>query len=160
MSRWLLVLTLTAATFPAFAQPATPPAIRMRVATLVSVLRDAKAHETTFSPSFLSQIPGTQIEQVTRQLRETNGAVLGVASVTAESSTQTLVSIDYTNGTVTARMALEAPQPHHFIGPLITDIRRRGDSFEAIICEIKKLPGTSALLIEQLGDQKRLPSAA
>ena len=160
MIRWLLALVLTAVALPAFAQPAASPAIRARAETLVTMLRDAKVDEAMFTPAFLAQVPTAQIEGIARELRTTNGTVIGIASVTPESATQALVTIDYANATVTTRIALEAPEPHRFIGLLITGVERRGDSFEAVIGELKKLPGTAALLVAKLGEEKPVPFAA
>ena len=156
----LLVFLLLLASGMAHAQNTASPAIRARAETLVTMRRDAKVDEAVFTPAFLAQVPTAQIEGIARELRATNGTVIGVANVTPESATQALVTIDYANATVTARMALEAPEPHRFIGLLITGVERRGDSFETVIGELKKLPGTSALLVAKLGETKPVPFAS
>lgn len=164
MIRWLVALLFALAAFPAFAQPvgAAPvsPALRDGADALVSVLRDPKVDEARFAPAFLAQVPAAQVEAVAKQLRDTNGTVIGVARVTPESALQALVAVEYANAVVTVRIALEAPEPHRFIGLLVAGVERRGDSFETIIGEFRKLSGTSALLVAKLGEAAPVPFAA
>lgn len=164
MIRWLFALLITTIAVPALAQPGgsmpVSPALRAGADALVSVLRDAKIDETRFSPGFLSQIPAAQVEAVGKQLRDANGTVIGIARVTPESALQALVAVEYANAIVTIRIALEASQPHRFIGLLVIGVERRGDSFEGIIGELKKLPGTSALLVAKLGEAAPVAFAA
>ena len=156
MIRLLLAMLVAMTALPAFAQSAgtlpVSPALRVGAKTLVSVLRDPKIDETKFAPAFLSQVPAAQVETAAKQLRDANGTVIGIARVTPESALQALVAVEYANAVVTVRIALEAPEPHRFIGLLVTGVERRGDSFENVIGEFKKLPGTSALLVAKLGE--------
>lgn len=160
MIRWLLALVFAATALTAQAQPTASPAIRAGADTLVAMLRDAKVDETTFAPSFLAQVPAAQVEAIAKELRTANGTVIGVASITPESALQAVVAVEYANAVVTARIALEAPEPHRFIGLLITGVERRGDSFEAVIGALKKLPGTAALLVAKLGEAQPVPFAS
>lgn len=152
MIRWLFALVFVTVAVSAHAQPVASPAIRAGADMLVTMLRDAKIDEAMFAPSFLAQVPAAQVEAIAKELRTTNGTVIGVASITPESALQAVVAVEYANAIVTARIALEAPEPHRFIGLLITGVERRGDSFEAVTSELKKLPGTSALLVAKLGE--------
>jgi beta-lactamase class A len=159
MPRFLALLLFVVSSMAHAQTPPVSPALRSGAETLITILRDAKVDEATFAPAFLAQVPATQVEGVARQLREANGTVIGVESVTAESATQAVVTIGYANATVTARIALEAPEPHRFIGLLITGVERRGDSFAMVVDEMKKLPGTTALLVSKLGDDAPAPLA-
>jgi hypothetical protein len=152
MIRWLLAVVLVTHALPAFAQQVASPAIRAGAERLVTMLRDAKVDEAKFAPSFLAQVPAAQVETIARDLRSTNGTVIGIAGITPENALQGVVSVEYSNAVVTARMALEGPEPHRFIGLLILGVERRGDSFEAVIGELKKLPGKSSLLVAKLGE--------
>jgi len=152
MIRWLVAVVLLALAPPAATQPVASPAIRTGAEQLVSMLRDAKADEAMFAPAFLAQVPAAQVEAIARDLRNTNGTVIGVASITAESALQAVVAVEYSKAVVTVRIALEGPEPHRFIGLLIAGVERRGDSFEAVIGDLRKLPGTSSLLVAKLGE--------
>ncbi len=152
MIRWLLALVLLTQALPAGAQQVASPAIRAGAEQLVTMLRDAKADEAMFAPAFLAQVPAAQVEAIARDLRNANGTVIGIASVTPESAPQAVVAVEYSKAIVTVRFALEGPEPHRFIGLLIAGVDRRGDSFEAVIGDLKKLPGTSSLLVAKLGE--------
>ena len=156
----LLAFLLLFVSGMAHAQNTASPAIRAGADKLVTMLRDAKVDETVFAPTFLAQVPASQVEGIARELRTANGTVIGIASVTPESALQAVVVVEYANAVVTVRIALEAPEPHRFIGLLITGVERRGDSFETVIGELKKLPGTSALLVAKLGETKPVPFAS
>ena len=156
----LLAFLLLFVSGMAHAQNTASPAIRAGADKLVTMLRDAKVDETVFAPTFLAQVPASQVEGIARELRTANGTVIGIASVTPESALQAVVAVEYANAVVTVRIALEAPEPHRFIGLLITGVERRGDSFETVIGELKKLPGTSALLVAKLGETKPVPFAS
>ena len=156
----LLAFLLLFVSGMAHAQNTASPAIRAGADKLVTMLRDAKVDETVFAPTFLAQVPASQLEGIARELRTANGTVIGIASVTPESALQAVVAVEYANAVVTVRIALEAPEPHRFIGLLITGVERRGDSFETVIGELKKLPGTSAMLVAKLGEAKPVPFAS
>jgi hypothetical protein len=152
MIRWLVAVLLVTHALPAVAQQVASPAIRAGAERLVTMLRDAKVDEAKFAPSFLAQVPAAQVETIARDLRSTNGTVIGIAGITPENALQGVISIEYSNAVVTVRMALEGPEPHRFIGLLIVGVERRGDSFEAVIGELKKLPGRLSLLVAKLGE--------
>jgi beta-lactamase class A len=145
---------------PAQVSAQTSPAIRAAAERLVTVLRDLKVDEAAFAPSFLAQVPAAQVEAITKELRTANGTVIGIASITPENALQGVVAVEYAGAIVSVRIALEAPEPHRFIGLLITGVERRGDSFDAVMADIKKLPGSSALLVAKLGEEKPVPFAA
>ncbi len=159
MARLFATILLLFSTM-AQAQNPTSPALRDGANQLVAVLRDAKVDEAGFTPAFLAQVPTAQVEAVAKQLRDANGTVIGVASITPESALQGVVAVDYANATVSVRIALEAPEPHRFIGLLVTGVARRGDSFEGVIEELKKLPGSTALLVAKLGETEPAPFAS
>lgn len=152
MIRWLVAVVLLALALPAAAQPVASPALRTGAEQLVSMLRDAKADEAMFAPAFLAQVPVAQVEAIARDLRNTNGTVIGIASVTAETALQAVVAVEYSKAVVTVRIALEGPEPHRFIGLLVAGVERRGDSFEAVTGDLRKLSGKSSLLVAKLGE--------
>ncbi len=152
MIRLLLALMLLAQALPAGAQQVASPAIRAGAERLVAMLRDAKADETMFAPAFLEQVPAAQVEAIARDLRDTNGTVIGIASVTPESALQAVVAVEYSKAVVPVRLALEGPEPHRFVGLLVAGVDRRGDSFETVIGDFRKLPGKSSLLVAKLGE--------
>lgn len=161
MARLFATILLLFSTM-AHAQNANPtsPALRDGANQLVALLRDAKVDEAGFTSAFLAQVPAAQVEAVAKELRTANGTVIGVAGITPESALQGVVAVEYANATVSVRIALEAPEPHRFIGLLVTGVARRGDSFEGVIGDLKKLPGTTALLVAKLGEAEPVPFAA
>jgi len=156
MMRWLIALVLIALATPAFAE--SP--IEQRAATVVALLRDAKADPADFAPSFLAQVPITQVEGVARQLRDANGAVVALGTVTAKGTAKAVITIDYAQATVTARLAIEDTAPHRLIGLLITGVTRKGDSLASVVADMRALPGRSALLVARLGAGAPQPVAA
>ncbi|UVO54006.1 class A beta-lactamase-related serine hydrolase [Sphingomonas sp. SUN039] len=158
MARFLALLLLVVA---GMAHADTPsPALAARAQSVLALLRDAKADETAFAPAFLAQVPAAQVEGIAKELRTANGPVIGLTRLDPESALQGVATIDYANATVTVRLAIEAPEPHRLIGLLITGVARRGDSFDAVIGDLKKLPGTAALIVAKLGEDKPVPFAA
>ncbi len=159
MTRFLALLLVAFSTM-AHAQQAASPALAARAETVLALLRDAKADEAAFAPAFLAQVPAAQVEGIAKELRTANGPVIGLTRLDPESALQGTATIDYANATVTVRLAIEAPEPHRIIGLLVTGVARRGDSFEAVSGEMKKLPGTSALLVAKLGEDRPVPFAS
>jgi Beta-lactamase enzyme family len=161
MPRLLAILLLAVVSvLPTQVSAQTSPAIRAAAERLATVLRDSKFDEGVFAPSFLAQIPAAQVEAIAKDLRTANGTVIGIAGITPESALQGVVAVEYAGAIVSVRIALEAPEPHRFIGLLITGVKRRGDSFDAVMADMKKLPGTSALLVAKLGEDKPVAFAS
>lgn len=149
MMRWLAVLlAILAFATPAHAQ--TP--IGVRAGDLLAALKAGKADATDFTPTFLAQVPVARVDAIATQLIAENGPVLGIASLSPRDATEADIVIDYERATVRAQFAIEPAAPHRFIGLLFTGVTRKGDSFDAIVSELKALPGRTALRVARLGD--------
>lgn len=147
MIRWLgLVLALLVAA-PVHAEP-TP--LQSRAETLVGLLKDGAVDRTAFTPQFLAEVPLEKLAALSQELRRANGSVLGLASLTPRDATETDLVIDYEQAQVRAQFAIEPAAPHRFIGLFVTGVSRKGDSFAAIVSELKALPGITALRVARL----------
>ena len=158
--RWIVTALLFALASTASAQTAISPQINMRADTLLAVLRDGKADAADFATAFLAQVPPEQLVTIARQLRETNGAVKALGSITPEGENQATIAVEYERATVSTRIALDPVAPYRFIGLLVTGVTRNGDNFAAIEADLVKLPGTKALLVAKLGDVPPQPLIA
>ena len=155
--RWIVTVLLFALSSAASAQTTVSPQIKLRAETLLAVLRDGKAEAADFSPAFLAQIPPEQLVTIARQLREANGAVTALGTITPEGENQATVAVEYDRATVITRIALDPATPHRFIGLLVTGVTRNSDSFAAIETDLAKLPGKKALLVAKMGTGQPQP---
>ena len=159
MTRLLALLWLALAT-PLAAQAPVSPQLAARATTLLALLRAAKPDPQDFAPAFLAAVPIERLAGVAAQLRRDNGAVVQVTSIAPEGADQAVVTVDYINASVTARIALEASAPHRFIGLLLIGVARKHDSLYEISTEMRFLPGRASLLVARLEASMISPSIA
>ncbi len=158
MMRWFLVI-LTFLTFgPALAQAPTP--LDQRAVTILKILQTGPSEASDFAPSFVEQVALDQVDGVAKKLRNENGPALRIASIKPENPAQATLIVAYENAQVVVRFAIESDPPHRIIGLLVTGVARKGDSFDAVIADLKKLPGKTSLLVTRLDASGASPIAA
>jgi hypothetical protein len=130
-------------------ETATP--FDQRALQLPSVLTGKLSAGAFFSPTFLNEIPSTQIKQIADQLSGLHGQVNGIEGIRKESNFNGEVDIAYERATVTMQLVTAKEAPNLVIGLLVTAVKGRGDSLSKLSTEFSNLPGKSAFLIARHG---------
>jgi beta-lactamase class A len=154
---FLSVLTLFLST-AVLAQNSAP--LDLRAATVLKLLQTGDADAADFSPSFIEAVALDQVSGLAKAMRDDNGPALGIASITADSPVQGTIVIDYDKAQTTVRLAVESNNPHRIIGLLIAGVTRKGDTYQAVVDDLKKLPGKTALLVTRVDLPGAEPLAA
>lgn len=168
--RRLLILAVMATGTPAAAQPransepvVTPASnpLAERARDVLSVLRGEADLPNVFTAGFLAQVPPRQIAAVTLQLIEQFGGPRAVEGVRAASGTAGTIRIAFERAIVEMSIQLEAEAPHRIAGLNVTGNEPiGGDSAEAILGELRQLPGQVNFQIARLGDGEPAAVAA
>lgn len=157
--RGLLAMILMASALPAAAQQADP--LQQRADELVRVIRGDGDPATFFSPTFLAQVPAEQIRTISAQLVTGNGAIRGIERIDRDGPHSGTVLVGFERMVVRMRLAVDANAPHLVTQLLITGSEPRGgDSAEAIITELRALPGQANFQIARLSDSGATSIAA
>jgi beta-lactamase class A len=144
------VLLLLCLALPAHA--AEPgPALRMRAAALVPLFNQSAKPAQILAPSFLAQIPATQITALGRRLVSQFGRARSVERLVAKSATAGTAFIAFERATVRVELALEANPPHRVTALLVSAADVKGDSLARVVQEIWSLPGQASLAVARLG---------
>ena len=129
---------------------ATANPVDQRAAELAQILNQKRSVESFFSPSFLAEIPASQIESIARALIAANGAVTGVEAVASPDSRSGMIDIGYERAVVRFELALADNKPFRVIGLRMMSSQTRGDSPQKLIAEFAQLPGVASLLVTKL----------
>jgi beta-lactamase class A len=155
---FLLSLLLLFQAAPAFAQSTEMVgAFRARADALVPILKSEGGEEKVFGPTFLAQIPATQIRMIAQQLTTQNGAVRGVESVKMVDANSGVIEIGYDKAIAQINMTLDPAPPHQVIGLLIAGIRARDDNVTKLSSDIRALPGKAGFLVRRLDGRSAPP---
>ncbi len=152
LARKIIAVLLLVMAGAAWAQAAAPTPFRARAESLVGLFNGKAKVESIFSPVFLSQVPKTQLDTISKQVTGQLGVARSVAKVEAASATGGTVILDFDKGTLQLRMNIAAASPHLIEGLLITGSQVKGDTLTAIIEEMGKLPGRTSFAVARLGD--------
>ncbi len=147
----LALLLLFGAAAPGAAQEASPQ-LRARADEVVALLRGEGDPATIFSPEFLAAVPPAQLRTIGDQLRAQYGAVRALAGIAPQSPTAGTLHVETERATLHVRIALQPQPPNRIQGLLVTGADLRGDSFTAVIAEIRALPGSISVAVARLGD--------
>ncbi len=151
--RWFLaLLLLIGLAAPAAAQPQPSAELRGGAERVVALLRGQAEPAQVFAPAFLAQVPEAQIRTIAQQLGAQYGAVRGLGTVTARSAQLGTMDVEFERATVHMNLTVEPQPPHRVSGLLITGADVRGDSLEALIAELRALPGQASVAVARLGD--------
>jgi beta-lactamase class A len=154
-NKWLFVLLawagLSSLAVPAAAQEASP-ALRGRAEQVVALLRGGGDPADLFTPNFLSHVPAAQVRDIARQLASQYGAVRGLGRITAQAPQAATFDIEFERATAHVTMSIEPQPPGRITSLLFTGADMRGDSFDALIAELRALPGQTSVAVARLGE--------
>ena len=151
--RWLLALLLLIGLAPSVAAQQAPSAeLSAGAERVVALLRGQAEPALVFTPAFLAQVPEAQVGAISRQLVAQYGAVRALGRVTAQSPQAGTMDVEFERATVHMNLTVEPQAPHRVSGLLITGADVRGDSVEALIAELRALPGQTSVAVARLGD--------
>lgn len=155
IERWLLALLLAiAVAAPAEAQPPPQASAELRAGATqaVALLRGEAEPGRVFAPAFLAQVPEAQVRAVISQLTAQYGAVRGLGRIAAQAPQAGAIDVEFERATVHMSLTVEPRPPYRITGLLVTGADVRGDSIEALIAEIRALPGQANVAVARLGD--------
>lgn len=136
--------------------PATAQApgadLRAGAERVVALLRGEAAPADIFTPAFLAQVPEAQVRAIAGQLTGQYGAARSVARIVPTSPQSGNVDVALERATLHFSLAIEVAPPHRISGLLLTGADMRGDTIEAILGEIRALPGRTSVAVARLGD--------
>lgn len=151
--RWLLWLWLLFAAGPALAQSVEPSAdYSRRASQLVGLLNGAPTAGEIFSPAFLAKVPPEQLAAISTQIRAQLGAARAVSRIAAETPSSGTLFVDFDKGVLQLRMVIAPAAPSLVEGLLVLGSEVKGDSLDAVVGELKALPGRTSLAVARLGD--------
>lgn len=155
MKRLLLALAalfgLVSLAMPAAAQQPSPELAR-RAGELVPFFRGEGDPAALFSPRFLAAVPRPQLDAVTAQIRTAHGAVRRLVRIEPRSADAGVVLLEFERASLRFNMTLEPGAPHRIEGLLLVGTDVPGDSFAAIVEELRRLPGEASFAVARLGD--------
>jgi len=147
----VLVLLVAARPVPALAQEASPE-LRNRAEQVVAMLRGEADPAEMFSAAFLAQVPATQLRTISGQLTAQYGAPQSVEGIDVRSATAGTLRLGMARAVLRIDIQIEPSAPHRISGLLVTGADMRGDSLEAVLTEIRALPGQTSVAVARLGD--------
>jgi len=144
-----LVLALLAT--PAAAREAGPD-LRARADDVVALINGGGDPATLFAPAFLAQVPPERMRAISSQLVQQYGRARRIAAIAPRGANAGAADIETERGTLHVLIGIAADPPHRIETLLVTGGDLRGDTIEAVMAEIRALPGTTAVALARLGD--------
>lgn len=127
------------------------PALRARAAALVPLFNRSTKPERILAPSFLAQIPASQIDALALRLASQFGRATAVDRLVAKSATAGTAFIAFERAMVRIELAIEARPPHRITALLVSAADVKGDSLAKVAKEVSTLPGEASLAVARLG---------
>jgi len=150
--RWLLLLLILLGIGAPASGQGPSPELRAAADRVAALLQGGPAPADMFTPAFLAQVPEAQVRNIAAQLGAQYGAPRRVARIDPQSPTAGVVHIETERATLHMNLVIEPQPPHRITGLLLTGADVRGDSMDAILEEVRALPGqasfASAALLE------------
>lgn len=157
--KFTLATILLAVAAPAIAQtPASPATViaqdplSRRANDVVALVRGQADLPNVFTAGFLAQVPAAQLAAVSQQLTAQYGAIRGVESVQPAGANAATVRYAFERAIIIMSLQVEAAAPHRIVGLNVTGSEPLGgDSADAILSELRRLPGQVNFQIARLG---------
>ena len=157
MLKRLLVALLVLFAAPAVAQPQpartieASPALRAGAERVVGLLKGETQPSAIFTPAFLAQVPEAQIRGVIAQFTAQYGTAQRLEGVDAAGPYAGMIHIRYARALVHMQLAVEPASPHLVHGLQLAGADLAGDSMEAVLGELRALPGRVSFAVARLG---------
>ncbi len=135
---------------PASAQQPSP-ALRAGAERVLALLR-GEAQPDIFTPAFRAHVPDAQIRGIVQQFTSQYGAVQGLGGIEPSSAQTGTIHVRYERAIVHMQLAVEPAAPYLVSGLLLTGADMTGDTMEAVLGELRRLPGQVNFALARLGD--------
>jgi hypothetical protein len=166
----LLLAAMTALAVP-LAAHAQPPAaaaaaartpLAERAQDVIAIINGDGDPAALFTPAFLAQVPPEQLRAISAQIVQQYGRAVRVAGLAPRDDNSGTLDIATERGTLHIRIGIEAAPPHRIANLLVTGADLNGDTIEAVLAEIRALPGATGVALARLGDEgpRTIASAA
>jgi beta-lactamase class A len=144
---------------PASAPAVTPlPALAERTAQLIPLLNGEGDVAASFDPSFLAQVPETQLRAILIQLHASMGKALAVAAIDAVQPNAARVRINCEQGVISMNLAVSSDAPNRIVGLLITGTSATEASLDAVVASLKAEPGMTGFTLARLDNGPPTPA--
>ncbi|WP_129791208.1 serine hydrolase [Sphingosinicella sp. CPCC 101087] len=154
--RWfaalLALVGMVALPVPAGAQAQPSPELRSRAEAVMAMLRGGGNPAEMFTPEFLAQIPEAQVRAIPRQLADQYGPVRAIAGIDAKTPTAGTLHAEFERAVLHIEIVIEPQAPHRISGLLVAGADVRGDTLDAVMAEVRALPGQVSVAVARLGD--------
>jgi hypothetical protein len=159
MLKRLLFALLALAAAPVLAQPPQAPAqmqqpsagLRSGAERVVALLKGEAQPAAIFTPAFNAQVPETQIRGVIAQFTTQYGAVQRLEGIDASSPQAGMIHIRYERALVHMQLSVDPAPPHLISGLLLSGADMTGDTMDAVLGELRALPGQVSFAVARLG---------
>lgn len=160
MIRWLLsLLGLIALAGPVAAQGTDP--LQARADEVAAIIAGRGDLAETFAPAFLAQVPPAQIQAISGQLNAMNGAVQRIERIERTGPHAGTIHVGFERAVARMQLTIEPAAPHRVVGLMVTGSEpREGDTAEALLQDLRALPGKVSFQIARLGDRAPASVAA
>lgn len=155
MLRRLLFALFLLAAAPALAQPRPQqpsPALRAGAERVVALLKGELQPAALFNPAFRAQVPDAQIQGVIQSLTTQYGAPGTLERIEPVSAEAGIIHIRFSRAIVHMQLAIEPTPPHLVSGLLLAGADMQGDTMDAVLGELRQLPGQVNFAVARLGD--------
>jgi hypothetical protein len=149
LKRLLFLLLVLLATPVAAQQPS--PALRGGAERVLAWLKGEAAPADIFTAEFLANVPEAQVRAVPPQFVGQYGALRGLARIDPSSAQSGAIHFDYERATVHMDLVVDAQPPYRVRGLQLTGADMRGDTMDAVLAEIRALPGEAGFAVARLG---------
>lgn len=158
MPRRLLFALLMLFAAPVLAQPpaGTPPqqpsaALRTGADRVVALLKGEAQPAEVFNAAFLAVVPAAQMQAAGAQLAAQYGPLQDLAGIDATSPISGTMHVRFERATVHLNIAVEPAPPHHVQGLQLAGADMVDDTMEAVLAELRALPGQVSFAVARLG---------
>ncbi len=127
------------------------PALRAGAAALIPLFNRSTKPERILAPSFLAQIPASQIDTLALRLTGQFGRARAIDRLVAKSASAGTAYIAFERAVVRVELAIEARPPHRITALLVSAADVKGDNLAKVVQEIWSLPGQASLAVARLG---------
>lgn len=124
-----------------------------RAEDVIAIINGAGDPAALFTPAFLAQVPPEQLRAISAQIVQQYGRAERVAALTARDANSGTLDVATERGTLHIQLGIEPAPPHRIAGLLVTGAELSGDTIEAVLDEIRALPGATGVALARLGDE-------
>lgn len=126
--------------------------LNARAQGLIPLFNKETAYDSYFAPNFLEAIPPSQLDRLISDISAQYGRAIRVVSITADSQNGGMIKIQFERAVATVLLYTDNRSPFRVTGLRLEGFEIEGDDYQAIINEIRALPGNNNFAIHRLNE--------